>query len=213
MSLLILSLLISAIFFTLGIFLRKDGKKSTNPLNYSHGMIGIYLGCFILILGIAYTFLFKEAWTDDNKQLFFYVLLSSSFLFSLLFSLGILIKSFKSKNKIGLINASFWSLSCVFIGAFGFLRISNMNNGWTNEKEYGIINRCKSEGKYDCDCMFEFIKSTFSNPQDYNALMEDETKNNSKINALRTKFDGKCLKCDSLKMVNQTLSIDEGLPD
>lgn len=214
MSIFLISTLVLGIsFFILGLLLRKDGKKLSKPMNNSHGLIGIYLGSFIFILGIAYTFLYKNAWTDDNKQLFLYIILSVALLFSLLYSFSMVLNALKSSSKIGLINSSFWALSFSFIGLIGFLSVNKMNKGWTKEKETAIKNRCKSEGKYDCDCMLELIKTKYINPEDYNSLMENETENRLNIDALKTVLVDKCLKCDSIKMGAETLVIGEELPD
>ena len=198
------------ILILMGILLRRDGKKSSDQKNHGYGLISIYLGSYLLIIGGAHSFLHKTAWTDDSKQLFLFILIGTSLLFALLFGTSLLLHSLKSGSKIGLSSAAIWIISAVVIGIFGFSRVSNMNDGWTKEKEKAFIDRCKSEDKYDCDCKFQIVKSAYPNPEDYNSIIEDEVKNASAINALNIKFTNQCLKCDTLKMKRETQKIGEG---
>lgn len=194
----------------MGILLRRDGKKSSNQKNHGYGLISIYLGLYLLIIGGAHSFLHKTAWTDDSKQLFLFILIGTSLLFALLFGTSLLLHSLKSGSKIGLSASAVWSIASIIICISGFSKVASMNDGWTKEKEKAFIDRCKSEDKYDCDCKFQIVKSTYPNPEDYNSVIEDEVKNSSAINTLNSKFTNQCLKCDTLKMKRETQKIGEG---
>ncbi|MBM3455986.1 MAG: hypothetical protein FJX80_12715 [Bacteroidetes bacterium] len=192
----------------LGIILRRDGKKSSNAKNHGYGLVSIFLGSYLLIIGSAHSFLRKAAWTDDSLQLFLYILSGTTLLFAVMFGISLLLHSLKSSSKIGLISAAIWTISAISVAVIAFFKVSSMNDGWTSERQKRFIDKCKSEDKYDCDCTLKIIKSTYPNPEDYNAVIDDETKNSAAISTLKDKFNSQCLKCDSAKMKRETLTID-----
>lgn len=207
---LLLFLTIGLSLIVMGIILRRDGKKSNDAKIHGYGLIALFLGIFLLIIGSAHSFLHKAAWTDDNKQLFFFILIGTSLLFAVLFGVSFLLHSLKSGSKIGLISASLWAISSIAVSVIGFSKVSTMNDGWTKEKEKAFIDRCKSEDKYDCDCKFQIVKSTYPDPEDYNVLIEDEVKNSAAIGTLNGLFANQCLKCDTLKTKRETQKVGEG---
>ena len=197
------------ILILMGILLRRDGKKSSDQKNHGYGLISIYLGSYLLIIGGAHSFLHKTAWTDDSKQLFLFILIGTSLLFALLFGTSLLLHSLKSGSKIGLSSAAIWIISAVVIGIIGFSRVSIMNDGWTRENITDLENACKSEGKYDCDCKLDYIIKNYPNKEEYNEKMGDESKYPDK-DKMDIYLEKNCLRCDSLKMKRETQKIGEG---
>jgi len=203
--------LIGGIFLIVfGFLLRFEGKKVNDSKYHGYGLIAIYLGFYLLIVGSSYTFLHKESWTDDSKQMFLYIFEGVSAFFAVLFGIGMLIHSIKANSKIGLGSAAFWTVASIAFAIIGLIKVSAMNDGWTKEKQKAFIDRCKSEDKYDCDCKLQIVKSTYPNPEDYNSVIDDEVENAAAINALTIKFNNQGLKCDSLKMKRETQKIGEG---
>lgn len=206
---LILFLTIGLLLIVLGFLLRRDGKKSSDAKNHGYGLIAIYLGFYFLIIGASHTFLHKQAWTDDSKQLFLLILSGSTGFFALLFGIGMLLSSLKGGSKIGTLSAALWSVGAIGISFVVISKISKMNDGWTKEKMTDQENRCKSEGKYDCDCKLDYIIKNYPNKEEYNEKMGDESKYPDK-DKMVIYLEKNCLRCDSLKMKRETQKVGEG---
>jgi len=191
----------------LGIILRRDGKKSSNAKNHGYGLVSIFLGSYLLIIGSAHSFLRKAAWTDDSLQLFLYILSGTTLLFAVMFGISLLLHSLKSSSKIGLISAAIWTISAISVTVICFFKVSSMNDGWTKENTTDLVNACKSDGKYDCDCKLDYIIKNYPNKEEYNEKMGDESKYPDK-DKMDVYLEKNCLKCDSLKMKRETLTID-----
>lgn len=191
----------------LGIFLRRDGKKSSNAKNHGYGLVSIFLGSYLLIIGSAHSFLRKAAWTDDSLQLFLYILSGTTLLFAVMFGISLLLHSLKSSSKIGLISAAIWTISAISVAVICFFKVSSMNDGWTKENMTEIDKQCKSDGKFDCDCKLDYIIKNYPNKEDYNEKMGDESKYPDE-DKMDVYLEKNCLKCDSLKMKRETLIID-----
>jgi hypothetical protein len=193
----------------MGILLRRDGKKSSDQKNHGYGLISIYLGSYLLIIGGAHSFLHKTAWTDDSKQLFLFILIGTSLFFALLFGTSLLLHSLKSGSKIGLSATAVWTIASILTCITGFSKVASMNDGWTKENMTDLENACKSEGKYDCDCKLDYIIKNYPNKEEYNEKMGDEAKYPDKAN-MDIYLEKNCLRCDSLKMKRETQKIGEG---
>jgi hypothetical protein len=66
-------------------------------------------------------------------------------------------------------------------------------NEWNDERKQIVKDKCDSE-LFDCDC---FIKSTieyFPNAQDYNKTLENESKNQEKVDAYWDNLYENCMK-------------------
>lgn len=209
-SLFILSLIGGISLFIMGFLLKKNGKKSADGKIHGYGTIATYLGLYLLIFGSAYKFLHKEAWTDDNKQLFLFILIGAALIFTLLFGLGFLRHSLKTGAKVARIAAAIWIISNITVAFIGFSKVSSMNDGWTYEKEKRFFDRCKSEDKYDCDCKLDIVKANYPNPEDYNAIFENEANNAKAVSTLNNKFNTECMKCDPVKIQRETQQVGEG---
>ncbi len=206
---LILFLTVGLLLIVLGFLVRRDGKKSSDAKNHGYGLIAIYLGFYFLIIGASHTFLHKQAWTDDSKQLFLLILSGSTGFFALLFGIGMLLSSLKGGSKIGTLSAALWSVGAIGISFVVISKISKMNEGWTKENRNEIKNRCESKGDYDCDCQISYIIKKYPNKVDYNEKMGNETKYKDK-SIMEEYLKKNCLKCDSLKMQRETQKIGEG---
>ena len=209
-SIFILSLIGGTSLFIMGLLLRKNGKKSADGKIHGYGTIATYLGLYLLIFGSAYKFLHKDAWTDDNRQLFLFILIGSALLFCILFGLGFLRYASKSGSKIAFSSAIIYSVASILVSFIGFSKVSSMNDGWTQEKEKRFLDRCKSEDKYDCDCKLDIVKANYPNPEDYNAIVDNEANNAKAVSTLNDKFNTACMKCDSIKIQRETEQVGEG---
>ncbi len=206
---LLLFLVCGITLIVLGILLRREGKKSSDPKNHGYGLISIYLGSYLTIVGTSHTFLHKTAWTDDSKQLFFYILIGTSLLFAVLFGISLLLHSLKSGSKIGLGSAGIWTIASIVVAIIGFSRVASMNDGWTRENINEQKNICEANGSYDCECYMNYIRKTYANKEEFNEKMGDESKYKDK--AIMVEYLSKnCLKCDSTRIKRETQKIGEG---
>lgn len=52
--------------------------------------------------------------------------------------------------------------------------LASCGGGWTDEKKELIKNKCIANARYDCDCYLEKVVASFENPDDFNALSQEE---------------------------------------
>lgn len=52
--------------------------------------------------------------------------------------------------------------------------VTSCGGGWTDEKKELIKNKCIANAKYDCDCYLDKVVKAFENPDDFNALNQEE---------------------------------------
>lgn len=52
--------------------------------------------------------------------------------------------------------------------------IASCGGGWTDEKKELIKNKCIANAKYDCDCYVEKVVAKYENPDDFNALSQED---------------------------------------
>lgn len=66
-------------------------------------------------------------------------------------------------------------------------------NEWNDERKQIVKDKCDSE-LFDCDCFLESTIEFFPNAQDYNTTLENESKNQKKVDEYWDKIYGGCMK-------------------
>lgn len=66
-------------------------------------------------------------------------------------------------------------------------------NEWNDERKQIVKDKCDSE-LFDCDCFLESTIEYFPNAQDYNKTLENESKNQKKVDAYWDKLYDGCMK-------------------
>jgi hypothetical protein len=64
---------------------------------------------------------------------------------------------------------------------------------WNEERKQIVKDKCDSE-LFDCDCFLESTIEYFPNAQDYNKTLENESKNQKKVDAYWDKLYDGCMK-------------------
>ncbi len=64
---------------------------------------------------------------------------------------------------------------------------------WNDERKQIVKDKCDSE-LFDCDCFLESTIEYFPNAQDYNKTLENESKNQKKVDAYWDKLYDGCMK-------------------
>lgn len=64
---------------------------------------------------------------------------------------------------------------------------------WNQERKQIVKDKCDSE-LFDCDCFLESTIEYFPNAQDYNKTLENESKNQKKVDAYWDKLYDGCMK-------------------
>lgn len=81
--------------------------------------------------------------------------------------------------------------------SFALLTISLISCGnpdeWNDERKQIVKDKCDSE-LFDCDCFLESTMESFPNAQDYNKTLENESKNQEKVDAYWDKLYDSCMK-------------------
>lgn len=81
--------------------------------------------------------------------------------------------------------------------SFALLTISLVSCGnpdeWNDERKQIVKDKCDSE-LFDCDCFLESTMESFPNAQDYNKTLENESKNQEKVDAYWDKLYDSCMK-------------------
>ena len=192
-----------------GILLKIEGRKKPFEIGRHYGnlfLIGaIYFG---LIYG-AYKFLHQDEWSDDNLATFLLIVLSLTCLISLVYSLSFIFASRKKAGKLALIVGIFWTLATIVGGIFGYQRIGEMNEGWTQEKIQDIRNK---PTVYDNECLINYIVNIRKySPEEYSSILSDENRSEDKA-SMDKYLKSHCLKCDPEAEKAETKEIT-GLPD
>jgi hypothetical protein len=65
-------------------------------------------------------------------------------------------------------------------------------NEWTDERKQIVKDKCDSE-LFDCDCFLKSTMESFPNAQDYNTTLENESKNQEKVDAYWDKVYEECM--------------------
>ena len=188
----------------LGIFLNRESKRKKNAKNSVFALIIILFSLNVLVIGSAHTILHFKAWSDDSKQLFYYIVLVSFVLTFLVIGLQLFRNARQSKSRLALVTSVIWVSGVLISLVLGYRWVSKMNNGWTKEKENQILDRCNAESKFDCYCKLQLIKKTYNNPTDYYAAKS--------TTILESNLIVNCSLCDTAKNSN-TIQKTEGLPD
>jgi len=81
--------------------------------------------------------------------------------------------------------------------SFALLTISLVSCGnpdeWNDERKQIVKDKCDSE-LFDCDCFLNSTMEFFPNAQDYNKTLENESKNQEKVDKYWDKLYGSCMK-------------------
>ena len=65
-------------------------------------------------------------------------------------------------------------------------------NEWNDERKQIVKDKCDSE-LYDCDCFLNSTMEYFPNAQDYNTTLENESKNQEKVDKYWDKLYESCM--------------------
>jgi hypothetical protein len=81
--------------------------------------------------------------------------------------------------------------------SFALLTISLVSCGnpdeWNDERKQIVKDKCDSE-LFDCDCFLNSTMEFFPNAQDYNKTLENESKNQEKVDKYWDKLYESCMK-------------------
>ena len=84
----------------------------------------------------------------------------------------------------------------LFYFSFALLAVSLVScgdpNEWNDERKQIVKDKCDSE-LFDCDCFLKSTMETFPNAQDYNTTLENESKNQEKVDAYWDKLYEDCM--------------------
>lgn len=202
---------ISLLFLIFGIFLNRESKRKKNAKNSVYALIIILFSLNVLIIGGAHTCLHNPSWSDDSRQLFFYIALLVFFINLMIVGLQLFRNARQCNSRLALVISIIWVCGALMILTLGYRWVSKMNDCWTRENEKQVVDRCDGE-KFDCYCKLEIIKKKYSKPSEYYAIMENAKLNKQKIEDLDSSFIDKCSLCDTTKKAAVTQKI-EGLPD
>jgi hypothetical protein len=202
---------ISLLFLILGVFLNRESKRKKNAKNSVYALIIILFSLNVLIIGGAYALLYNPTWSDNSRQLFFYISLLSFVSDLLIIGLQLFRNARQCKSRLALVISIIWICGSIMIATLGLRWVSKMNDCWTRENEKQVIDRCDGE-KFDCYCKLEIIKKKYSKPSEYYLIMENTELNKQKIKELDASFIDKCSLCDTTKNATVIQKI-EGLPD
>ena len=65
-------------------------------------------------------------------------------------------------------------------------------NEWNEERKQIVKDKCDSE-LFDCDCFLKSTMEAFPKAQDYNTTLENESKNQEKVDAYWDKIYEECM--------------------
>lgn len=193
--------------FASGILLKIEGRKKPFEIGRHYGNLFVIGSIYFGLVYAAYKFLHQDEWSDDNLETFMIILLSLTCLISMIYSLSFIFASRKKAGKIALSVGILWTLATIGGGVFGYQRIGEMNEGWTQEKIQAIKNKSIA---YDNECLVKYVVDNYS-PDEYTSILSDESRANEK-SKMDEYLKANCLKCDSIAEKNQTKVIN-GLPD
>lgn len=54
------------------------------------------------------------------------------------------------------------------------LAVTSCGGGWSEDQKTQIKNQCLGNGSFDCECFVESVVKAHPNPDDYNALTQEE---------------------------------------
>lgn len=195
--------------FASGILLKIEGRKKPFEIGRHYGNLFLIGSIYFGLVYAAYKFLHQDKWSDDNLETFMIILLSLTCLISMIYSLSFIFASRKKAGKIALSVGILWTLATIGGGVFGYQRIGEMNEGWTQEKIEKLRTDCPSD--LNPDCYVNYVITTFKNPEAFNALKSDENRSKDKASTDNS-LKSRCLKCGPEAEKAETKEIT-GLPD
>lgn len=195
--------------FASGILLKIEGRKKPFEIGRHYGNLFLIGSIYFGLVYAAYKFLHQDKWSDDNLETFLIILLSLTCLISMIYSLSFIFASRKKAGKIALSVGILWTLANIGGGVFGYQRIREMNEGWTQEKIQDIRNK---PTVYDNECLINYIVNIRKySPEEYSSILSDENRSEDKA-SMDKYLKSHCLKCDPEAEKAETKEIN-GLPD
>lgn len=193
--------------FASGILLKIEGRKKPFEIGRHYGNLFLIGSIYFGLVYAAYKFLHQDKWSDDNLETFLIILLSLTCLISMIYSLSFIFASRKKAGKLALTVGILWTLANIGGGVFGYQRIGEMNEGWTQEKIQDIRNKSTV---YDNECLIDYVIKKYS-PEEYSSILSDESRSKDKA-SMDNYLKSHCLKCDPEAEKAETKEIN-GLPD
>lgn len=193
--------------FASGILLKIEGRKKPFEIGRHYGNLFLIGSIYFGLVYAAYKFLHQDKWSDDNLETFLIILLSLTCLISMIYSLSFIFASRKKAGKLALSVGILWTLANIGGGVFGYQRIGEMNEGWTQEKIQDIRNKSTV---YDNECLIDYVIKKYS-PEEYSSILSDESRSKDKA-SMDNYLKSHCLKCDPEAEKAETKEIN-GLPD
>lgn len=190
------------VFFVLSILVQKKSGATSGDVNKAFAGILRVFAITTLVVGNTYAILDHKGWSAENIQNFKMVSLVMVCLSMVLIGIR-----FFRINRVGIARSSglIWILLWLGMGSYGYTVISKSNDGWTQDKQKEILNKCPVV-KYERQCYLEQVMKMFPVPADYNNMTAAQQE---KLNAA---IEAKCLLCDEAREAKVTETID-GLPD
>ena len=187
-------LLLSIAGMYLGYKLRKSSKADNNERFTIYGGLTFLIALTGGVLAISLFLLKGESWSIENKMMFRLILTSLvGFLFVFL-GIRLMRKAKSEGNKLAQIAGLTWVLVACFVSGVMISKTSKMNNGWTTERQEGVMADCEKlineNRSFNILCFKREVMKSFPNYEDYNKMNADESTGNR--DAFLAKMDDLC---------------------